>query len=354
MRIHRRWLAAVAVAAGFSAGAAHAESPDTQELLLRTPAPHLSPLDRARAGEPAVKGKPARLAPLASGRSTIVPFSNSPFPYEGMIPKKETPFLDVSEGGRRGHTSVRAGVYWEDETYSDRSVLLAFPKGFDLRRPAVMVVFLHGNNALLARDVVARQQVVDQVEASGLNAVLVAPQFAHDAQDSSAGNFWRPDFFARFLKEAAARLARFYGAPASAAEFERMPVVLVAYSGGYNPAAYALAVGGAGRRVHGVVLLDALYGEEDKFIDWIGEARRSAFFLSAYSLSSADGNGDVEVELKAGHFVVHDAAPNRLTPGTVTFIAATDPAIVHDDFMTTAWVPQPLAWVLARIPGYPR
>ena len=48
-----------------------------------------------------------------------------------------------------------------------------------------------------------------------------------------------------------------------------MPVILVAYSGGYLPAAFALAQGGAGERVRGVVLLDALYGEEDKFADWI-------------------------------------------------------------------------------------
>jgi hypothetical protein len=133
-----------------------------------------------------------------------------------------------------------------------------------------------------------------------------------------------------------------------------MPVILVAYSGGYNPAAYALNVGGAGRRIRGVVLLDALYGEEDKFTDWIDRSRKSAFFFSAYSLSSADGNGDVEAKLQADRITIHDAAPKRLSAGTVTFVAATDPAIVHDDFVTTAWVPQPLSWVLSRIPGYPR
>ncbi len=357
MPFGRRFLATGTMAAflaGLWASAATAEMLNAS-ATLRVLAPRVSPLDDGRPKGLALKGeKSTRSGPLAETRSTIVPFSASPFPFTGEIPKIEKPFLDVAQGGRRGHTSVRAGVYWEDETYSDRSVLLAFPKGFDIRRPAVMVVFLHGNNALLSRDVVARQQVLDQVAASGLNAVLVAPQLAHDAQDSSAGNFWRKGYFARFLKEAAGKLAKFYGGAASASEFERMPVILVAYSGGYNPAAYALAVGEAGRRIRGVILLDALYGEEDKFVDWIRGARKSAFFFSAYSLSSAGGNNDVAGLLKAGHVAIGTTAPKKLFPGTVTFIAATDPAIVHDDFVTAAWVPEPLKWTLSRVPGFPR
>ena len=109
------------------------------------------------------------------------------------------PFLDAADGERHGHTSLRGGIYWEDQTYSDRRVLLYIPKGFDPRRPALIVVFFHGNGATLARDVRDRQQVPRQVAESGLNAVLVAPQFAVDALDSSAGRFWEPGVFAQFL-----------------------------------------------------------------------------------------------------------------------------------------------------------
>ena len=131
-------------------------------------------------------------ARLRKSISTIVPFKTSPFPYRGKLPDGSGPFLDVTGNGRHGHTSPRGGIYWEDETYSDRSTLLPVPKGFDPAKPAVIVVFFHGNGATLQRDVVARQRVVAQVEASVLNAVLVAPQFASNAQDSSAGNFWTP------------------------------------------------------------------------------------------------------------------------------------------------------------------
>ena len=46
-----------------------------------------------------------------------------------------------------------------------------------------MVVFFHGHGANLAQDVLDRQQVPEQITAAGVNAVLVAPQFAVNAAD---------------------------------------------------------------------------------------------------------------------------------------------------------------------------
>ena len=361
MPLDRRALAVTVALAlwAWSIGETAASTVATAPVMDLWPLPRLSPLDSVRLRTSGVSvaavasKKTDKLAPLAEAKTALVAFTSSPFPYGGVIPEKQVPFLDAVDGNRRGHTSGRAGVYWEDETYRDRSVLLSFPTSFDLRKPAVIVVFFHGNQATLARDVMARQQVVDQLAASGLNAVLVAPQFAYDAIDSSAGNFWRPGFFARFLKETAARLAKLYGPGATAAAFDRLPVIFVAYSGGYDAAGYALAVGGATRRVHGLVLLDALYGEEDKFVDWIARYGKSAFFFSAYSLSSAAGNADAEESLKARRIDFRQSPPRHLAAGTITFLA-TDPAVVHDSFVTSAWVPLPLQWLLARVPGYPR
>ena len=124
-------------------------------------------------------------------------FQNSAFPYHGLIPNyqdtgKTRPFIDVDDNGRLGHSSPRGGLLWEDQTYNDRTVLLAAPQSFDPARPGVIIVFFHGNMATLERDVVARQQIVRQLANSGLNAVLVAPQLAVDAPNSSAGKFWAP------------------------------------------------------------------------------------------------------------------------------------------------------------------
>jgi hypothetical protein len=90
-------------------------------------------------------------SPVKESVTKLVEFGTSPFPYDGA---------------RR--------------SYSDRRVHLHIPAGFDARRPAVMVLFFE-------RDVRDRQQVPAQISASDMNAVLVAPQLAVDAADSSVG-----------------------------------------------------------------------------------------------------------------------------------------------------------------------
>ena len=168
-------------------------------------------------------------------------------------------------------------------------MLLHIPRGFNAALPAVMIVYLHGNFASLAGVVHRVQQVPRQVSESGLNAVLVAPQLAVNAADSSAGRFYDAGEFRRFVEEAAVRLARLHRAPSARAAIESLPVIIVAYSGGYAPAAWAAHHGGIGDRLRGIILLDALYAEMDKFAAWI-ERRGSAFFFSAYSRSSYDEN----------------------------------------------------------------
>jgi hypothetical protein len=289
----------------------------------------------------------------AGGVNVAYPeFQNSAFPYRGPIPAdsdssgRERPFLNVDENGRLGHSSPRGGVYWEDATYSDRHVLVAASQDFDARNPGDLVIFFHGNEATLARDVVDRQQAPRQLAQSGLNGVLLAPQLAVDALDSSAGRFWKPGGLAEFLDEADSRLATLYPG-ASRGAFRRMPVILVAYSGGYLPAAFSLAQGGAGERVRGVVLLDALYGEEDKFADWIERAHNRAFFVSAYSKSSHDQNESLRQRLAQAGVPVQNGMPASLGPGVVAFIDAGD--VDHNGFVNSAWTSDPLRDVLARV-----
>jgi hypothetical protein len=191
-----------------------------------------------------------------------------------------------------------------------------------------------------------------QIAASGLNAVLVAPQFAIDALDSSSGNFWTPGVFAKYVDEAGERLARLHGDARARDVLARAPVVLAAYSGGYNPAAFALAVGGANARIRGVLLLDALYAEHDKFADWLAQ-RPNAFFFSAYGKASRSDHAELQRLLVARGVGHQKTVPARLNPGTIALYDVGD-EVVHNDFVTKSWVNDPLAAMLARIPGFAR
>jgi hypothetical protein len=294
----------------------------------------------------------AAQAPMPVARSALIPFNVSPFPFDGIAPKTGRPFLDVVEGERRGRHAARGGVLWEDVTYSDKRVLMSIPRGFDIRRPALIVVYFHGNGAILNRDVRNRQRVPQQIAESGLNAVLVAPQFAVDAADSSAGRFWEPGVFAQFLDEATDRLTRLHGDKRARSVFERAPVVIVAYSGGYHPLAYALAVGGATERVRGALLLDALYGDHDKYLDWLGR-RPQAFFVSTFGPLLRAQNAEFQKNLTERGVLFTTDFPPHLVPGIVAFLDVGS-EVKHNDFVTQAWSSNPLKVLLSRVPGYVR
>lgn len=289
---------------------------------------------------------PSRMPSNVGGETVLVDFKTAPFPYHGIIPGSGKPFLNVNKDGRFGHTNFRGHVFWEAETFSDDRVLLEIPPGFELKRPAVMVVFFHGHGADLARDVRDRQQVPAQITAAGANAVLVAPQFAFDAADSSAGKFWEPDGFKRFLDEAAVKLARLYGDPRAAAAFAKMPIVIVAYSGGFGPTLSVLERGGVRPRVRGIVLLDALYAGIDKFADWIAD-NRSTFFVSSYTPHTAHHNADLERLLTARGVPYSSVLRRSHLQGMVSFLPAGD--VSHRNFVTHAWSDDPITDILARM-----
>lgn len=283
--------------------------------------------------------------------TTLVSMKSSAFPYFGNNPASDAPFLNISKGDRRGHRSYSGRVFWQDETYSDSRVLVHMPEHFDVHKPGVIVVFFHGNGATLERDVRDRQLVPKQISDSGANAVLLAPQMAVDAADSSAGKFWQPGGFKRFMAESADHLARLSGDPNSARAFANMPIVIVGYSGGFLPTAWSLEVGGISDRVRGVVLLDAIYGELDKFASWI-ESHRSGFFVSSYTRYTARRDRELMSMLRQKGISVAEDMEGPLRPGSVVFVETGD-GISHRDYVTRAWTRDPLKDVLVKMSATP-
>jgi hypothetical protein len=289
--------------------------------------------------------------PVREDLTTLVSLKSSAFPYLGNNPRTDEPFLNIIKGDRRGHRSYGGRVYWQDETYNDNRVLMHVPENFDIRKPGVIVVFFHGNGATLERDVRDRQQVPKQISDSGVNAVLLAPQLAVDAADSSAGKFWQPGGLKRFIAESADHLSRLYGDPRTAQDFANMPVILVGYSGGFVPTAWSLEVGGLGNRVRGVFLLDAVYGELDKFASWI-EKNRTGFFVSAYTRYTQRHDQELMQMLKEKGIAISDDLDGPLRPGSVVFVKTPD-GVTHRDYVTHAWTDNPVREVLVKMAATP-
>jgi len=273
--------------------------------------------------------------PAREEQTTLVGLKSSAFPYLGNNPRTDEPFLNVTNGDRRGHRGLGGKVFWQDETYNDNRVLMHVPENFDVRKPGVIVVFFHGNGATLERDVRDRQLVPQQISDAGVNAVLLAPQLAVDAADSSAGKFWQRGGLKRFVTESSEHLARLYGDPGTAKAFANMPVVIVGYSGGFVPAAWSLEVGGLGNRVRGVFLLDAVYGELDKFASWIVD-NRSGFFVSAYTQYTKRHDNELMQMLKEKGIAIAEDMDGPLRPGSVVFVETSE-GVTHRDYVTHAW-----------------
>jgi hypothetical protein len=305
-------------------------APATSSVRVAAYAPTALPLERPR-----------------EDLTTLVSMKSSAFPYFGDNPRSEAAFLNVSKGDRKGHRSYNGKVYWQDETYNDSRVLVHVPEHFDAKKPGVIVVFFHGNGATLERDVRDRQLVPQQISDSGVNAVLLAPQMAVDAADSSAGKFWQPNGFKRFMEESAVHLARLYGDANSAKAFANMPIVLVGYSGGFLPTAWSLEVGGVTKRVAGVILLDAVYGELDKFASWI-ESNRTGFFVSSYTRYTKRRDQELMAMLREKGISYREDMDSPLRPGSVVFVQTRD-GITHRSYVTQAWTEHPVKDVLVKM-----
>jgi hypothetical protein len=130
-----------------------------------------------------------------------------------------------------------------------------------------------------------------------------------------------------------------------------MPVVIVAYSGGFGPTLSVLDRGGANSRIKGIVLLDALYAGIDTFANWIA-SNRSTFFVSSYTPHTAYHNADLERLLNARSVSYSSELRRGNLPGMVSFLPAGP--VSHRDFVNHAWADYPIKDVLVRMDSVDR
>ena len=185
----------------------------------------------------------------AHGRLIVAPFASAPFPHPARA---------------AGHTYENI-LYTAAEHYSDSTVALFIPNGFRETGRVNFVIHFHGWNNTVA-GTLAAFQLVEQLVASGRNAVLVVPEGPRDAPDSFGGKLEDPDGFKRFMDEVMATLRQRAGFKSH--DFTLGHIILSGHSGGYHVIANILDHGGLDQHIAEVWLFDALYGQTDRFLAW--------------------------------------------------------------------------------------
>ena len=190
----------------------------------------------------------------AHGLLIVTQFATAPFPHPARA---------------AGHT-YKDKLYPAQAHYSDSTVAIFIPKGFRETGRVDFVIHFHGWLNSVA-GTLNSFKLVEQLIASGKNAVLVVPEGPHNAPDSFGGKLEDRDGFKNFLAELGTTLRQ--RAVFKAKDFSVGRIILSGHSGGYRVMAAILDRGGLPRNADEVWLFDALYAGTDKFLAWSDSQR---------------------------------------------------------------------------------
>jgi len=163
-----------------------------------------------------------------------------------------------------GHTYN--GKHYDAAThYSDSSILVYIPTRFSPKKTINLIFWFHGwgNNIDSA---VKQFEVLEQLEASGRNAVFVFPEGPKNAPDSYGGKLEQPAVFKALVKEIAEKLkeSRIIEAKKTF-NIDHYSITLAGHSGAYRVISRILNQS----PVQEVILFDAMYGGNEQFLRWL-------------------------------------------------------------------------------------
>ncbi len=198
---------------------------------------------------PLLAGESLEQTYAAQGRLIVTQFGSAPFPHPGRA---------------EGH-KYKDKLYPAKEHYSDSTVAIFIPKGFRETGRVDFVIHFHGWNNTVA-GTLSSFKLIEQLVASGKNAVLVVPEGPHNAPDSFGGKLEDRDGFKNFMAEVVTTLQAQGGFRQK--DFSVGRLTLSGHSGGYRVISGILDRGGLPKNADEVWLFDALYAETDKFLAW--------------------------------------------------------------------------------------
>ena len=196
---------------------------------------------------------------LASGFAAAQPLTERYADIGTMIVTTSDHTMFPHEKRAKGHT-YEGKTYPADVHYSDSTVAIFVPKGFRKGDATNLVFYFHGwrNNV---DDTLKQFKVAEQLEASGVNAVLVLAEGPKNSPDSFGGKLEETGVFAKLVDDVLATLK----ARGVIANTKPGSIVLAGHSGAYRVMAFILTRGGLTANIREVYLFDALYGQMEKF-----------------------------------------------------------------------------------------
>jgi hypothetical protein len=192
---------------------------------------------------------------------------------EFHIFSSHTSFPDT--GRAKGH-QYDGKLYTAKEHYNDSTVLIIVPKNLDAKKSVDLVFWFHGWGNHVDSAAV-RYELTKQFIESKRNAVLILAETAHDAPDSYGGKLENTGVFKALVNDVLQGLKakQLIGTKCAAGH-----ILLGGHSGAYRVMARILKNGQL--PIDEVMLFDALYGETDKYMDWI-KADTKHRFINLYT-----------------------------------------------------------------------
>jgi predicted esterase len=187
----------------------------------------------------------------------------------GQLPGKTIRFYSANAmfpdtARAKGHTYN--GKHYDAAThYSDSSILVYVPTHFSPKKITNLIFWFHGwgNNIDSA---LQQYDVLEQLEASGRNAVFVFPEGPKNAPDSYGGKLEQPLVFQALVKEVEEKLkANGILSGRKTFNIDRYSITLAGHSGAYRVISRILNQS----PVQEVILFDAMYGGNEQYLQWL-------------------------------------------------------------------------------------
>jgi hypothetical protein len=147
-----------------------------------------------------------------------------------------------------------------DSRFNNNNTIVYVPKHFDKNKPWQFFLWFHGWNNNIERTL-EQFKLREQLEGSGINAILVMPEGARDAQDSYCGKWEQPNYFNDFMGDVKQKLAEMKVVDNTSGNH---PLIIAGHSG----AAVVLVqiMDHANIPINGMLLFDAISANVDKIV----------------------------------------------------------------------------------------